>query len=1478
MTDITLFILNKDKRIIDVVSNAGTNENVFYDDKFIREINVASTFEFTLAYNDRTSQSIKAGNHVMFKYHDKYYLFTIATTDVDDTDGYAEAEVYCESISLILYNSVMQKTTINNCNATILLNTILQDTDFKTGYVDPEVDKNAALIEIDKTKSIYEILTDQLETFKAEMDIRIEVDGNKVTGMYIDLYSKLGSNKGARFEYGTNLENVKRKEDVSELCTAIIGVGKNELDFREVEWSIAAGQKANKPRGANFVADNMANAIYGTPDKYIYGIYEDGNCEDPWTLLEKSYESLLERRQPKIDYECNVAYIDGDIDLGDSVNVVDRTYPEPLMLNARVNKIELSFSDDSNDTCEFANYNKAYSNMITKNDTLEELKNYILGLNIGKLTLAEIEVIKQYMSKLGIDKETIDKLFAEIIDDINKGSTVTPGEVVNRISGGLWIGDSRMVAMKKHNLFKVDESDSGSGGGGSGGNTDAADYKTALALYQSIGTGDKVKTYASKYESTISSSNKYKISTLVKYWAAKFGLDVNLVYAFIIQESGADPYNATKSSNGGYGLMQCERQAYFQGYAGTSAQSMTYIDGTKKTFYPSYSNMTPGQGGTTTISGIVVDKNISNQVMFGCSELRKAIDYAHGNIFAGLISYNMGVGAMYWIVSRYVCDTYGYTFVNKRSIKAQSAAAQKKIYEVLENGGFEFANWRQVYMNNGGKGTVNNVELYLKWYKIENGQLPYIYDKDGNKFGYGVSGKTVAKTNYSASSSNAVVTYATNTQLTPTRRKIVDKAKEIVQLHIDKKASYSQVPRTIDDTKRKYIKKGSRAKVNSRGKYQTIGSSYFGVPTSANDGKGVIGYDCSSFASCCYMNAGLKSLYNGNCSGGSIMNEIVGNGGMMWLANAEGRKKAKPGDCIMFASGKNPTQNDMNKRKFISTHHIGVYIGDDQMAHASQWAQHPNAIKISKLSTYKTLASAFFIRPKDLQETDKNESTVEDTATDVGNNIVAKCVIGASAYHFYSGSQLKKVVQVGSYSDTTEYPSDPPYIFVHLGVNDPYQSGYSSLKTLLSLLRTKYPTKPIFVARELHVGSNVSNYVDFNKAIDTFNAQIAEYCNNHEKVYQIDISTNLEESGVLKSSITADGIHLKTKADYQVLFNNITSKIKYTKPDGTESSGDDSGESGGDSGESGGTTPVNYRDVEQVLYSTNNYYYSDTLGSLYFKLPSKVVDSYYSRLKFTTSPNFKYTQSKIAYLEGEDCVAGQLTPRPNTTYKIIIMANANDSINYKYYGSVTVIKSGGYSDPYTFAGGSKVVEIAKTYYNQSGLEYRGQYSTTAKYTPATYANPYANLSKWYDSTRKKGQIDCSTLTKYTYMGIDYDHSPYANHKMTSVKRNTSYSWAFTFPRTAAEQAEYCVKNGWVLHDVDTEKYSNLEPGDLIFWDRDNKENGRYMNCSHSAICVGEIDGVVNTIESTTCENGVKIRPITENTADKILFVARPKKA
>ena len=109
----------------------------------------------------------------------------------------------------------------------------------------------------------------------------------------------------------------------------------------------------------------------------------------------------------------------------------------------------------------------------------------------------------------------------------------------------------------------------------------------------------------------MSNNNKYKIGVLVRYWCGKFGLDTRLVYAMIMAESTGDPYNATGSS-GGYGLMQCERSCYFG-----VKHTIKFLDGSTKSFTPSYSTMRPGSQGKTTINGVSVDKAISNQICLG---------------------------------------------------------------------------------------------------------------------------------------------------------------------------------------------------------------------------------------------------------------------------------------------------------------------------------------------------------------------------------------------------------------------------------------------------------------------------------------------------------------------------------------------------------------------------------------------------------------------------------------------------------------------------------------------------------------------------------------------------------------------------------------------------------------------------------------------------------------------------------------------
>jgi cell wall-associated NlpC family hydrolase len=174
------------------------------------------------------------------------------------------------------------------------------------------------------------------------------------------------------------------------------------------------------------------------------------------------------------------------------------------------------------------------------------------------------------------------------------------------------------------------------------------------------------------------------------------------------------------------------------------------------------------------------------------------------------------------------------------------------------------------------------------------------------------------------------------------RQKICEMAIQIVEDCNAGKAWYSQPYRTTDYNK----------------------------PNKMPDGR--TGYDCSGFLSCCYNNAGLKSMTNKSCSGGGLVNEVVKNGGEMWILDEAGLAKAKPGDVLMTATSK-VSASQMGS--FIATNHTMVYIGNGEICHASG---SKNGIKREQLqgSWRMTKGNHFFMRPADLIAADNDSNTL----------------------------------------------------------------------------------------------------------------------------------------------------------------------------------------------------------------------------------------------------------------------------------------------------------------------------------------------------------------------------------------------------------------------------------------------------------------------------------------------------------------------
>nr|DAQ05094.1 MAG TPA: Transglycosylase SLT domain [Bacteriophage sp.] len=1433
-----IYILDGNKKLLCILPHG-----VFYDYEYHSYLKTgADTFDFSVKINSDTSNKVKGKNFVLFFRNNKARMLQITECLEEETILSTSKTVKSETIALELYNSHVRPCTIEG-NVRTFLTTVLQDTNYEVGYISPSLNNVIKTTEIKEITEVYVVLQDAISTYDdIELDFTVDII-DSINGkyqFYVNVYAsgEKGNKVYKRIESNLNAYGISRNENSKDFCSGIIPIGKNGITIKDVYWAKEKGYPVEKPEGQDFILDEEAHAMFNNGGKYIIRNFEfdDNNAND---LCWSAYKKLQEIKQIKFEYEVPTYLKDEDyetLETGDTVCVISDKFEPPIQLEARIDELILS---DNENKCEFANYKEVKSNIkkINKNDIIQDTIDSITGFT-GKLTQADIDRIREFLKQLDIESEEIEKLLKKYEDSL-KDTVVDKDEIaedtenykeiiLSKIDNGLWLGDERIYDLKKNKCVGVTTSTSTETTENS--SASAKEYKNAVEYYSKFSLG----TYANKssVDKLISSSNKYKISTIVKYWSKKFGLDPYLVYAVIMAESSGNPYCATKTERGGYGIMQCERAAYF-GYK----QTIKFLDGSTKTFTPSYGTMKPYGGGKTTINGVSVDKNISNQIMFGCHELRKSLVRFKYNIFAALMGYNFGLYGADWVVCKYVANKNNLTFVDKFGYTAQSSKVQELYFKELETLKAPWANLRKTYVSQKKMGTATNIEYYLRWYKVINGQLPYVLDSKGNKKGYGVNKSTTTTT-----SNNTTIKTGVATTL---RNKIVAKAKEICELHQKyKKATYDQTYRIVNDDKR------------------------FKAPKSIYGIKNPYCYDCSSLVSCAYLKAGLNSVYAKSCQVGTLVESATKKSGYkMFKLTKTSINDAIPGDIIMFCNNKCPsslTRSQAMSYKF--THHTAIYCGKvngkHMMAHASKWAYHPNAIRYEsfdaynnqyKIKDYHIWNYCFILRPHDLAAKDKSATTATTgTTTNADkvevNEVTLKGLPLATPKDYISDGGLIEDITINNINDDGKYPKTVSHVFLHFGINDLTDTGIENYKSLIKALLAKYPKKPIFIAKEYHVNTQYPNHATINPQITNFNNVMRDFANQTKYVVIVNNPSQITTSATVDEDITTNGWRMKDKASCDKYYKAYKKAIlNMCQKEETKTS----------------------KKVDIVMSSQKNYKYGEC-QSVTLKLPSKAVQTFYSKIIFTTAKDFKFNQSNLVYLNGSDCTKGALIPRVGCTYTIRIYYNPDSDIKEKYQGSVSSKKKADeYYDYKDFKGKNDVIKLCETFYsNKSKFKYNTK-------TPLSFSNPADNISSW--KTDGLYHCDCSTLTGLVYRGHSYQTSPYAK-KTTTLKRSTKYSWTFNLPRTAAEQAKYCVEQGWVLNAIDYTEYSNVEPGDLLFYDRDNGENGRYMNISHVGICIGKDNSGVNMMIEATSVTGVfrKIA-IKNNTVDKLLLVARVKK-
>jgi len=418
----TIFALDREFNVIGFLSNNGAFPNApFFDDTYTQELSTgAESYEFSTYSNAFTSDILEIGNFIVFKYGNKYKMFQVMDLD-DEHDESKVITCYCEMAGLELLTDYVEPFSIEG-NVELFFNTVLQDTNWQLGYHSSSLATNIQQVKNEKYANVYKVIQENLSTYgNIEIEFRVEFDGNKVTGFFIDVYENEGRGNKVykRFEYGENVSSIKRNINLYDFASAMIGQGKDGITFKDISWSKVNGDPADKPLGQDFIVDLKANEKFNKNGKYIKGLYEsdDTNAQD---LLLNTWNKLQDVKEPKIDYETNIVMTDveySEISIGDTNYVIDNDYNPPMLLECRISKLELSLTDsNSKNKCTLSNYKEVKSKIktLSKDDIMLDVLDYLNTLKPGILTEIEISNLKKYLSQLNIEESEIDAIIEQL--------------------------------------------------------------------------------------------------------------------------------------------------------------------------------------------------------------------------------------------------------------------------------------------------------------------------------------------------------------------------------------------------------------------------------------------------------------------------------------------------------------------------------------------------------------------------------------------------------------------------------------------------------------------------------------------------------------------------------------------------------------------------------------------------------------------------------------------------------------------------------------------------------------------------------------------------------------------------------------------------------------------------------------------------------------------------------------------------------
>ena len=349
-------------KLMKIIGLAGANRgmaitsDVFQDEDETGAPIMECYLEYSKGMRRKAERCAEPGGYVLCKRQGKDQVYAILESEGDPDNGRVWMHLEGGGIDLICEEAIATATSVSH-DIEWYINHFAGDSGFSVRI--NEIPTKMRKLSWDSSSTVMERILSIAKSFGAELEFSFEIDGLKVTGMYIDIRKKRGKVIKKTLVAGREISPIRRKRSLATFASALnVQGGTPEgsdspitletVTYDDGDIYLSNGRLYSRTGRENWHRHKEDTDTGG----WVYALFSYDTTSKNM-LLGQAVSELRRRNHMADEFAVDILDPDLRLNVGDTVRLSD---PEAeIYVSARVQKIEES-EEDQYTTVTFGDY------------------------------------------------------------------------------------------------------------------------------------------------------------------------------------------------------------------------------------------------------------------------------------------------------------------------------------------------------------------------------------------------------------------------------------------------------------------------------------------------------------------------------------------------------------------------------------------------------------------------------------------------------------------------------------------------------------------------------------------------------------------------------------------------------------------------------------------------------------------------------------------------------------------------------------------------------------------------------------------------------------------------------------------------------------------------------------------------------------------------------------------------------------------